>query len=70
MDSETGVEVKVVKGVFNRNSITTDDGEIIDCVTYEINWKQIRGKQGFYHLKKEGFIEDWIIFQYILLDSC
>jgi len=60
--------LKVVKGVFNNNEIVTDDGEIIPCVTYGIVYEKIKGKSGFFHLKKFGRIKDWTIFQYVLID--
>lgn len=57
-----------VLGIFKDNSITTEEGDVIECVTYQRVREQIDGKIGFYHLIRYVDHPIWTIFQYILLE--
>jgi hypothetical protein len=56
-----------VYGIFKDNTITTQEGEVIECVTYSRISEQIDGKIGFYNLIQYVGHPIWTIFQYILL---
>ncbi len=61
--------IRLVYGLFKDNQITTEEGEVIECITYTRIKREIEGKKGFYHLKQSGRIKNWTVFEYILLDD-
>jgi len=55
-------------GIFKDNTITTEEGEVIECVTYQRVREVIDGKLGFYHLIQYVGHPIWTIYQYLLLE--
>ena len=61
-------EINTVFGTFIGNKIYSDDGSIINCITYGINRKVIDDKNGFFNLRWSESIDEWVIFQYVLTE--
>jgi len=65
--SEGAEPLMVVFGLFRDNHIELENGEVVECITYQSTRKEINNKYGFFHLKIYGKIKDWTIFQYVLV---
>jgi hypothetical protein len=65
----TEEKLRLVYGLFKDNQIRTEEGEVIECITYTRVKREIEDKKGFFHLKISGKITDWTIFEYLLLDD-
>lgn len=62
-------KIMTTLGTFINNSIITDDGETIDCITYGSIKREVENKRGFFQLVWSDQFSCWKIIQYILLDS-
>lgn len=60
--------MEAVKGVFSNNTVTLEDGTILDCVTYGSVREIIEGKEGFFNLEKNIY-GDLVVKQYVILDG-
>ena len=61
-------EIHIVFGTFIGNKIYSDNGSIINCITYGINRKVIDDKTGFFNLRWSESVDEWIVFQYVLTE--
>lgn len=62
-------DVLTIAGIFNANTIYPNDGEKFHCCTYGRVRKVIEGMYGIYNLRFEESINDWVVFQYVLVDD-
>lgn len=62
--------IRTVLGVFKDNQITTREGEVIECVTYNSVREKLDkfdGKEMFFNLIIYRGLKVWAIYQYVLI---
>ena len=68
-DTPDAEDILTVAGTFRENVIYSVNDEKFKCCTYSRVREVIEGKFGVFNLKYNSDIQDWIVFQYILLDG-
>ena len=61
-------EFKTIKGIYGRNSIMDDEGNMTNCITYNTVNRVIEDKYGWFALVYFKPFNKFIIYDYMLID--
>lgn len=62
-------DILTLAGTFSENIIYTIEGEKFKCCTFGSVREKIEGESGIFNLRYNANFADWVIFQYVFLDT-